>query len=72
MEKHEIRKHTNSNYISVRQFAKLGIKSERVIRQEITRGLVPGFRSGNRFVINKDLYMALIEEECLRNAGKKA
>lgn len=59
---------TNENFISARQFAKLGVKSEAAIRREIRLGLVPGFRSGNKFVINRDMYMSRIEEECRRNA----
>lgn len=58
----------NENFISARQFAKLGVKSEAAIRREIALGLVPGFRSGNRFIINRELYIARIEEECRRNA----
>ena len=55
-------------YQSAREFAKRGIKSEPAIRREIAAGTVPGFYSGNRFVINAALYLEQIEEECLRNA----
>ena len=58
----------NENFIRASQFAKLGVKLEAAIRREIALGLVPGFRSGNRFIINRELYMSRIEEECRRNA----
>lgn len=62
----------NSDYQSVPQFASRGIKSLAAIRKEIHQGIVPGFQVGNRFYINAPQYIAAIEAECLRNAGKGA
>ena len=60
----------NSDYQSVPQFASRRIKSLTTIRREIHQGIVPGFKVGNRFYINAPQYIAAIEAECLRNAGK--
>lgn len=58
----------NCAFQSAREFARRGVKSEAAIRREIAAGKVPGFYSGNRFVINAALYLELIEAECRRNA----
>ena len=58
----------NRDFQSAREFARRGVKSEAAIRREIAAGKVPGFYSGNRFVINCELYLNQIQEECLRNA----
>lgn len=57
----------SSSFQSAREFARRGVKSERAIRREIAEGHVPGFYSGNRFVINATLYLEQIDEECRRN-----
>ena len=62
----------NMEYQSVPQFANRGIKSIAAIRGDIQKGIVPGFQVGNRFYINAPQYIAAIEAECLRNAGKGA
>ena len=58
----------NCAFQSAREFARRGVKSEAAIRREISAGKVPGFYSGNRFVINSALYLEQIQAECLRNA----
>ena len=62
----------NVEFQSAREFAKRGIKSEAAVRREIEQGIVPGFRVGNRCKINVEQYLAMINAECLRNAGKEA
>lgn len=62
----------NTEYQSIPEFVKRGIKSLAAIRKEVKQGIVPGFWSGNRFYINATQYIAAIEAECLRNAGKEA
>ncbi len=37
---------------TIRQTAKMGIISERQLRQLVTEGLCPGIRMGNRFMVN--------------------
>lgn len=59
----------NALFQSPREFARRGIKSEHAIRQDIAAGRVPGFYTGNRFVIDSEAYVAQIKAECLRNAG---
>lgn len=58
----------NEHFQSAREFARRGIKSESAVRREIAEGKVPGFYSGNRYIINSALYLEQIEQECLRNA----
>ena len=58
----------NEMFQSARDFAKRGIKSEAAVRREIEQGIVPGFRVGNRFKINVEQYLAMIDTECRRNA----
>ena len=62
----------NMNFQTAREFAKRGIKSEAAIRRESAAGRVPGFYTGNRFVIDSEAYVAKIKAECLRNAGGTA
>lgn len=52
---------------SAREFAKRKIKSERAIRAEIAAGQVPGFYSGNRFVIDVEAYITQIRAKCQEN-----
>ena len=58
----------NEMFQSARDFAKRGIKSEAAVCREIEQGIVPGFRVGNRFKINVEQYLAMIDTECRRNA----
>lgn len=58
----------NVNFQSARDFAKRGIKSEAAIRREIAAGMVPGFRTGNRFVIDAEAYIDRIRADCQRNS----
>ena len=60
----------NEGFQSAREFAKRGIKSEAAVRREIEQGIVPGFRVGNRFKINVEQYLAMINAECMRNVRK--
>ena len=62
----------NPDFQSAAQFARRGIKSLAAICADIRNEIVPGFQTGNRFYINAPLYLAAIEAECLRNAGKEA
>lgn len=61
----------NDMFQSPREFARRGIKSEREVRREIARGIVPGFWAGSRFVIDVEAYISQIRGDCLRNAGKE-
>ena len=61
----------NERFQSVREFAKRGIKSDAQIRHEIEQGIVPGFRAGNRFIINVEQYLAMIDAECMQNVRKE-
>lgn len=58
----------NEHFQSAREFSRRGIKSEKAIRREIANGTVPGFRSGNRFIIDTEAYITQIRAECLSNA----
>lgn len=60
----------NNSFQGARDFARRGIKSEREVRREIARGVVPGFWAGSRFVIDAEAYIAQIRTECLRNAKR--
>lgn len=55
---------------SARKFAQRGIKSETEIRKAIKACKVPGFWSGNRFIIDAEAYITQIKAECLANVKK--
>ena len=57
----------NENFQSIREFSRRGIKSEAAIRADLRAGKVPGFYAGTRFVINSELYLEAIENECRGN-----
>lgn len=58
----------SEQFQTIREFSRRGIKSEKAIRREIANGTVPGFRSGNRFIIDTEAYITQIRAECLANA----
>lgn len=58
----------NADFQSAREFAKRGIKSENAIRRDIASGRVPGFYTGNRFIIYSTAYIEQIQSECLCNS----
>lgn len=47
---------------TVRQVAASGLISEHFLRQMIARGQCPGFRSGNRFLVNVTLLAEILDE----------
>ena len=62
----------NEQFQTIREFSRRGIKSEKAIRREIANGTVPGFWSGNRFIIDAEAYITQIRAECLSNAEGRA
>lgn len=48
---------------TIRQTAASGLISEHYLRSMVARGECPGFRSGNRFLINVDLLKETLDEK---------
>lgn len=59
----------DKKFVTPNPFSKeMGIPRD-FLRARIARGEVPGFRSGNRFYINRELFLRQLEAECMRNAA---
>lgn len=51
---------------TVRQTAALRIISERNLRERIARGKCPGIKVGNRFMVNVDALLEMLDKESLK------
>lgn len=56
-------------FMTIRQTAKTGILPENRLRQMQHQGKLPGIYSGNKFLVNADLLLQLLERESRVNAG---
>lgn len=54
---------------TIRQTAALGIISEHFLRQMVARGECPGFRSGNRFLIDVEALKRKLAEMSATKGG---
>ncbi len=48
---------------TIRQTAALGVLNEHRIRLMVAQGTCPGFKTGNRFLVNVDALIKQLEEE---------
>lgn len=55
--------------MTIRETAKAGILPEHRIRQMQKQGKLPGIYSGNKFLVNAEMLVQLVEQECRQNAG---
>ena len=60
-----------AEYKTIRQVAESGLISEHYLRGMVAREECPGFRSGNRFLINVELLKEKLNELSRREAGEK-
>ncbi|MBQ6483312.1 MAG: hypothetical protein IJI45_19580 [Anaerolineaceae bacterium] len=56
---------------TIRQVAASGLISEYYLRGLVARGECPGFRSGNRFLVNVELLKEKLNELSRRETGEK-
>lgn len=56
-------------FMTIRQTAKTGILPENRLRQMQHQGKLPGIYSGNKFLVNAELLLQLLERESRVNAG---
>ncbi len=59
-----------AEYRTIRQVAASGLISEHYLRCMVARGECPGFRSGNRFLINVEQLKEKLNELSRREAGE--
>ena len=59
-----------AEYKTIRQVAASGLISEYFLRCMVARGECPGFRSGNRFLINVEQLKEKLNELSRREAGE--
>lgn len=62
-----------SEYLTIRQTAKLGIVSEAMLRRMVAEKKCPGVYSGRKFLVNVSLLEKALEEmslECGSEKGK--
>jgi hypothetical protein len=57
--------------MTIRETAKTGILPENCLRDMYHHGKLPGISSGNKFLVNFDMLLELIDRECRENAGVK-
>ena len=50
-------------YLTIRGFARKYNMSETMLRARLKQHLLPGFYSGNRFLIDVELFLELLREE---------
>jgi len=55
--------------LTIRQTAKAGILPENRLRQMQHQGKLPGIYSGNKFLVNAEMLVQMVEQECRANAG---
>lgn len=55
--------------MTIRETAKAGILPENRLRQMQHQGKLPGIYSGTKFLVNAEMLIALVEQECRANAG---
>ncbi len=53
---------------TIRQTAALGVLNEHRIRLMVAQGTCPGFKTGNRFLVNVDALIKQLEEESQKGA----
>jgi len=58
-------------YRTIRQTAATGILSEHVLRLRQKQGRLPGFYSGNRFLVDVDALAELLRAEAMEAVVKK-
>ena len=60
------------NFKTIRQTAALGFISEHRLRILVAQGLVPGIKTGNRFMVNVDALAEQMDRESRANVGKRS
>ena len=63
-----------NDFLTIRETAKLGIVSEKMLRRMVKRGECPGIYAGTRFLVNVPLLEKALEEmslSCGRERGKE-
>ncbi len=60
-----------AEYKTIRQVAASGLISEHYLRCMVAREECPGFRSGNRFLVNVEMLKEKLNELSRREAGEK-
>ena len=59
-----------AEYKTIRQVAASGLISEHYLRGLVARDQCPGFRSGNRFLINVEQLKEMLNDMSRRKAGE--
>lgn len=59
-----------SNYMSIRKIAKQDGIPERILRNMLKEGELPGFYSGNRFVVNHDMLVEILNDKSKASVTK--
>ena len=59
-----------AEYRTIRQVAASGLISEHYLRCMVARGECPGFRSGNRFLVNVEMLKEKLNALSRREAGE--
>lgn len=57
-------------FLTIRRTAATGLLSEHYLRQLVARGECPGIRTGNRFLVNLEALVELLEQQSRKGAGE--
>ena len=55
-----------ASYLTIRQTAATGIISEHFLRLRLRQGQLPGFYSGNRFLVDVDALAEMLRAESMK------
>ena len=56
---------------TIRQTAAMGFVTENLLRERLKQGQLPGVYSGNRFLVNVEALVELLNAESLNNVNKQ-
>lgn len=58
------------NFATIRETAAMGFITQHHLRLRVKQGKCPGYYAGNRFMVNVDALIELLEEESRGNAKR--
>ena len=58
-----------TDFKTIREVARCGILPEHALRQRLKTGKLPGIYAGVKFLINVEMLMQQLDDECRANGG---
>lgn len=57
-------------FLSINETAKVVGLPHTCLRSRLTDGKLPGFYNGAKFMVNVDMLISMLEDECLESVGE--